>query len=64
MLVQIPNWDSLMFRVSSNVKMSPVAMLKIWELKMMKPEYWTRMLFFKGWGILLAPEIWVSYMHR
>ena len=35
----------LMFRVSRSVKMSPVAMLRIWDAKMMKPEYWTLIWF-------------------
>jgi len=41
MFVQIPYSDVLMFLVSRRVKMSPVATLKIWDAKMMKPEYWT-----------------------
>ena len=45
MFVQMPYWSVFMFLVSRSVKMSPVAMLRIWDAKMMKPEYWTLIWF-------------------
>jgi hypothetical protein len=46
-----------MFLVSRSVKMSPVAMLRIWDAKMINPEYWTLIWFLLKYYFLLVVAI-------
>ena len=49
MLAQMPYCCGVMFLESSSVKTSPVIMLVIWAAKIIKPEYWSLIVFFDKW---------------
>ena len=67
MLAHMPYCCWVMFLERRSVKASPVIMLVIWAAKIMKPEYWSLIVFFDKWWsrfgcrrevlVLLAPGV-------
>ena len=49
MFAHMPYSCVVMFLESSSVKARPVIMLVSWAAKIMKPEYWSRIVFFDKW---------------